>query len=197
MLFRSEIYEKEGVLSLNNGPDNLLGSGSIAYINQLPAPDFKGHVRMKDMWCWGESQESVGIGPEHFYEFVLKYQFPLMERFSLVDYGCCEPLDNKFDLLIDNIPQLRWVSVSPWCNRELAAEKLTDKYVYVYKPNPSRICVDTPDYDGAEKDIRETLEIAKDCCVAIVMKDTHTFQNQPERITRWTDMASRVVRETL
>ena len=190
-----EIYEEEGVLSLNNGPNNLLGSGGIACTDELPAEDFAGHVRMKDMWCWGESQESVGVGPAQFEEFVLQYQLPLMDRFRLVDYGCCEPLDHKLDVIIRRIPRLRWVSVSPWCDREMAAEKLADRYVYMYKPNPSRICAPRPDYERAERDLRETLEIAEGCCVGIVMKDTHTFQNEPERITHWTDMASRVAAE--
>jgi hypothetical protein len=115
-----------------------------------------------------------------------------MNRFGLVDYGCCEPLDHKFDLLIKHIPRLRSVSVSPWCNRRLAAEKLGNRYVYVWKPNPSRICSPTPDFDAAEQDIRETLAIARECCLVIVMKDTSTFHNEPNRITRWTDLASRL-----
>jgi len=190
-----EFYEKEGALSLNNEADFVTGSGGIAHNDLLPAEDFDGKVRLKDMIVWGESQETVGISPAQFEEFVLQYQLKVLNRFGLVDYGCCEPLDSRFDLIIKNIPNLRWVSVSPWCNRKLAAEKLQDKYVYVYKPNPSRICSPDPDFEAAERDIRETLEIAKGCAVHIVMKDTHTFCNQPDRITRWTDMASRIAEE--
>lgn len=192
MLHVWECYEREGVLSLNNGPDDILGSGGVGHTDELPAKDFQGRVRMKDMWCWGESQECVGVGPQQFYEFVLKYQLPLMNRFGLVDYGCCEPLADRLGLLIQHIPRLRWVSVSPWCDRQVAAEKLADKYVYVYKPNPSTICSPKPDYDAAEKELCETLNIASGCCIQLVMKDTHTFHNEPERITRWTDIASRL-----
>ncbi|NLO83589.1 MAG: hypothetical protein GX094_11150 [Clostridiales bacterium] len=190
-----EYYETKGLLSLNNGPNSFTGSGGIAHTDDLPSKDFTGRVRMKDMFAWGESQEFVGVGPKQFYEFVLEYQIPILKRFGLVDYGCCEPLDKKFDLIIDNIPNLRWVSVSPWCDRKVAAEKLGNRYVYVYKPNPSRICSPKPDFEAAEKDIRETLEIARGCSVHIVMKDTHTFFNQPERITRWTDMAVRMAED--
>jgi hypothetical protein len=77
----------------------------------------------------------------------------------------------------------------------LLADKIGADYVYVYKPNPSHICSPEPDWIAAEREICETLEIAKDCATHIVMKDTHTFQNQPNRITQWTEMASRVVRE--
>jgi hypothetical protein len=192
LLHEWQVYEREGLLTLNNQPDSLLGSGSLGHTGQLPAGDFKGQVRMQDMWCWGESQETVGVGPDQFDEFVLQYQLPLMNRFGLVDYGCCEPLDNKFDLLIRHIPRLRSVAVSPWCNRQLAAEKLGDRYVYVWKPNPSLICAPQPDFDSAEKAIQETLEIARGCNLVIVMKDTSTFHQEPWRITRWSDMASRL-----
>ena len=186
-----EFYEKEGALSLNNGPDYITGSGGIAHTDELPSEGHNGRVRLKDMIAWGESQELTGVGPDQFNAFVLKYQLQVLNRFGLVDYGCCESLDKKFDLLLKNIPKLRWVAVSPWCNRKIAAEKLQDKYVYVYKPNPSRICSPNPDFDAAERDILETLDIAKGCAVHIVMKDTSTFHKQIERITRWTDIAIR------
>lgn len=31
------------------------------------------------------------------------------------------------------------------------------------------------------------------CAVHLVMKDTHTFCNEPQRIMRWAERASRVV----
>ncbi len=189
-----QVYEREGLLTLNNRPDSLLGSGSLGCTDHLPAPGFTGQVRMQDMCCWGESQETVGVGPQQFYEFVLTYQLPLLNRFGWVDYGCCEPLDNKFDLLIQHIPRLHSLAVSPWCNRKIAAEKIADRYVYVWKPNPTTLCAPEPDFAFAEQDILETLKIARSCCLVIVMKDTSTFHNEPERLTRWTDLASRLVR---
>ncbi len=188
-------FEEKGLLSLNNGPTSGNGTGGLAHNDAMPQEDFNGQVRLKDMTIWGESQEFTSVGPDQFEEFVLQYQLPILNRFGLVDYGCCEPLDTKFDLLIKHLPRLRWVAVSPWCNREIAAEKLGSKYVYVYKPNPSRICSPKPDFDSAERELRETLRIAEGCPVHLVMKDTGTFFNEPERLTKWTEIASRVVRE--
>jgi len=190
-----EILKLEDAISLNNSPDGINGSGGIGYTSDLPeydsgmAPDYK-HCR-----CWGESQETVGVGPKQFDEFVLEYQIPLMKHFGLVDYGCCEPLDHKIDILMKRVPHLRWVAVSPWSNRELNAEKIGDRYVYVYKPNPSLICSPIPDWDQAERDIKETLKITDGNSTHIVMKDTNTFQNQPDRITRWSEMAKRLATE--
>ena len=190
-----EFYEKEKVLELNNTPYSWTGSGGICYTDELLPDDLTKTIDMKDMTVWGESQETVGVGPEQFNEFVLQYQLPILNRFGLVDYGCCEGLDKKFDLLIKNISRLRWVAVSPWCNRQIAAEKLGNKYIYVYKPIPTSITSQIPDFEFAEKQLRDTLKIAKDCVVHIVMKDTSTFWNQPWRIEQWTDMAQRVATE--
>jgi len=113
----------------------------------------------------------------------------------MVDYGCCESLDYKLDLLIRKIPHLRWVAVSPWADREICAGKICNKYVYVYKPNPALICSPRPNWEKAEQDIRETLTIARGCPVHIVMKDTSTFCNEPERITKWAELATRIAKE--
>jgi hypothetical protein len=190
-----DYLEKEKAVSLNNTPDNVTGSGGLSPTKDLPGPDYDGVPRTRHSICWGESQECVGVGPAMFDEFVLEYQLPLMARFGLVDYGCCEPLHDKVDLLIRRIPRLRWISVSPWADRERCANAIGDRYVFVYKPNPSRICVPVPDWEQAERDIRETLTIARGCPVHICMKDTHTFCHEPDRTTRWCRLAVSVAEE--
>ena len=190
-----ELFESENAISLNNDPENVNGSGGLGPTTSLPGGDFDGTPKTKNSICWGESQETIGVSPDLFEEFVLQYQLPIMQKFGLVDYGCCEPLDKKLDLLIEKIPHLRWVSVSPWADRELCANKIGKKYVYVYKPNPSTICSSEPDWETAEQEIRQTLQITKGCSVHIVMKDTSTFFNEAERITRWAEMATHIVKE--
>ena len=196
MIREIEYYERENLFCLNNGPEDWTNCGGMAANDDLPGENFDpNHVHMNDMFVWGESQESVNIGPRQFNEFVLRKQLPILKRFGLVAYGCCEMLDDKVDLLMQNIPKLRWVAVPPWSNRELMAEKLQNRYVYSYKPQPSRICQPNPDFPAAEKELRETLNMARGCCIAIDLKDTGTFCGEVERLTTWTDMAQRVVEE--
>jgi len=190
-----EILERENAISLNNSPNSGNGSGGLGYTSDLPEYDSGQNPTYKGCRCWGESQETVGVGPQHFDEFVLEYQLPLMEQFGLVDYGCCEPLDQKLDILIKKVPHLRWISVSPWADRHLNAEKIQGRYVYVYKPNPSHICMPGADWEQAEREIRETIEIAQGCPMHFVMKDTSTFCDEPERVTRWASMATKVAKE--
>ena len=181
-------YEREGLLGRNNGSEVLTGSGGIAATDELPGPGSEpARVRALDLFAWGESQETSGVGPDQFAEQVLAYQLPVLDRFGLVDYGCCEALDKRLDLVLRSFPRLRWVSVSPWADRALAAEKLGNRYVYCWKPQPSLICRERPDSAAAEREIGETL--------SIVMKDTNSFFGDPARATRWALMARRAVED--
>ncbi len=194
-LHELDLYEAENLLTLNNEAHDHIAQGGLGITDELPADDFAGTVRLCDLWGTDASQEFSGVGPDPFDEFLLQYQAPVLERFGLVSYGCCEPLDHNFELLCRRLPKLRRVSVSPWCNREKAAEALTDKYLYAYKPNPALICGPDAHLETAEEQLRETMEIAKECHLEVIMKDTHTFHNDPHRITQWTKMATRLARE--
>lgn len=191
-----DVLEAAKAVRVNNDPTDVIGTGGPCVTHDLPGAEVQGPARVDQCACWGESQETVGVGPGQFAEFFLQYQLPILRLFRLVAYGCCEPLDHKYDLLFDHVPNLRWVSVPPRADLRLAADKIANRYVYVYKPNPSRICVTSPDWAGAERDIREALEGARGCAVQIVMKDTCTFRKEPQRVTRWAQMAARIARET-
>ncbi|MDP7395920.1 MAG: hypothetical protein QGF67_07515 [Lentisphaeria bacterium] len=194
-LHELDFYEKEGLLTLNNEAYDHIAQGGLGIIDELPAGDFTGTVRLCDLWGTEASQEFSGVGPDQFNEFLLQYQAPVLERFGLVSYGCCEPLDNNLEALLRHLPNLRRVSVSAWCDRARAAEKLTDKYLYAYKPNPALICGPQAHLEAAEEQLRETIDMTKDCHLELIMKDTHTFQKEPQRITQWTEMATRLARE--
>ncbi len=109
--------EDEGLLSPNN-EDDYIGSGSIGYTNILPQPGRKpgDPVRIADLWGLSESQETVGVSPKLFEEFIFPYQLPLISRFGLSYYGCCEPVHTRIRIL-KQIPNLRRISVSPWCDQ--------------------------------------------------------------------------------
>ncbi|MCD6520865.1 MAG: hypothetical protein J7M05_13185 [Anaerolineae bacterium] len=180
--------EQQGLLSLNNG-NHYIGSGAFGFTDELPSSDYSpGHVRTQDMWGFTEGQEITGVSPEMHWEFALQYEVAIHQRFGLTYYGCCEPLDKKFDY-VKRLPHLRRVSVSPWCDRELAAQALEDKYVYAWKPHPAHLAAVHFDTDYIRQYIRETLEIARGCVVEIVLKDTHTCNHQPWRFDEWSRIA--------
>ncbi len=185
-------FERQGLYTLNNEND-YTGSGGVAYTNELPAKDYKqgSLVRNIDIWGFTESQETLGISPDMYGEFIFPYLLPLNEMFGLNCYGCCEPVENIWEY-IRKIPRLRRVSISPWCNQEKMAENMSGGYIFSRKPNPTMVCAG---FDETEirTDIRNTLALTKNCITEIILKDTHTIQNHPERFGQFV----RIVREEI
>jgi hypothetical protein len=174
-------------MSLNNR-NHYIGSGSIGYTNDLPGGGYDGeHVSSRDQWIHGCAQEFSEVSPEQHEEFLLHYQLKIMNRFGLVDYGCCEPYTRKFEM-VKKIPNLRRVSVSAWCDIEIAAEMLDTEYILSWKPNPAML-VGEFNEDLIRSYIRKTLEVAKNCYLEIILKDTYTVESQPSRIERWLAIA--------
>lgn len=189
---QAEYLEQNGHLTLNNR-NHYTDTGGIGYTNQLPQKKYDPkHIKLKDLWGLGVAQELSEVGPQQHEEFAINYQLPLLEKFGLNSYGCCEPLTKKFDLIKGTVPNLRRISISPWCDAESAADALQDKYIYSWKYNPTNIA-GVFDPEKIRYDIQEQLYIAKDCILEIILKDTITVENQPERLNQW----SRIVMEEI
>jgi len=181
----SDWLEREGLYTLNNEND-YIGSGSMGYTHELGksgAPPVG-----RDLWVLVESQETVGVGPDQFEEFVFPYQSAIAEKFGKTYYGCCEPVHTRWHV-IKRIPNLARVSVSPWADQPFMAEALGRDYVFSRKPNPSLISTGHFDEDAIGEDIRNTLDAAGGCRVEIIMKDVHTLHEEPERLPRWVSIA--------
>jgi hypothetical protein len=189
-LARTESMLQQGITGLNNGND-YVGSGSWGWSDELPQADFAGTARLADMWGFCTAQIMSEVSPAMHEEFVIRYEAPLAERFGLNIYGCCEPLHRKLDLLKRHLPRLRRVSISPWADKAMSAEQLGDQIIFNWKPNPAVLAGVGFDEDWARSDIRETIDIcrANGCPLDIVMKDTHTCQQQPQRFDRWAEIA--------
>jgi hypothetical protein len=113
---------------------------------------------------------------------------PILERFGLNCYGCCEPLDKRWHV-VRQIPNLRRVSVSPWADHAAMAEMLQDRYVYSMKPRPADLAMEAFDETRIRTDLREALRVTRECRVEVIMKDNHTIRNDPRRVTRWVEIA--------
>lgn len=187
MMRRMDFLEEQGLFCLNND-GTYVGSGGLGFTDELPAPDFSGRVRTKDMWGLAESQNTVSVSPEMFEEFIFPYQEQMMNRFGLSCYGCCEPLDKRFDI-IKRVKNLRRVSVSYWADKEIMAQKLGKNYIYSLKPSPTDLAVPVMDQDHVRKSLREYLRIAKNNHVELLMKDNHTLGKNPENVINWVRIA--------
>ncbi len=182
-----DYLEENNLLSLNNN-GTYVGSGGYGYTDELPQKDFNGHVRCIDMWGFTESQETVNVSPEMYERFIFPYEKPIMDRFGLTCYGCCEPLHSRWHI-VKLHHNLRRVSCSPWVDVEKMAEYLEDKYIFSMKPNPAAISDPVIDKESIRKGLHEKFKITKECIVEVIMKDNHTLGKRPENVVEWCRIA--------
>ena len=175
---------------LPDNTDMYVGSGGFGYTTQLPQSDFIGKTRLTDIWGFCESQETVGVAPELFAEFVLPYQMPILERFGLNCYGCCEGLDLRWEY-IKTIPNLRRVSVSPWANEVRMAEQLGEKFIFSRKLHPAKLAMANIDESSVRLELHHALQVAtaNNCVIELVMKDNNTLGNNPQNVIDWCRIA--------
>jgi len=162
---------------------------SPAFVDDLPdpAPNSYG-ARLKDLWFFTHAQEFEGVGPDQHEEFLLNYQLPIMELFGLVNYGCCETLDNKIDLL-RKIPNLRRILSGPRADLKRTAEQVGRDYCISWRPNPASMVSQGFDPDNVRKQIRQALQDSKGCNVEIVLKELLTVEGDLSRLFKWAEIA--------
>ena len=190
-----DFLEAEGLLSLNND-GTYVGSGGFGFTDELPAEDFNGTVRCRDMWGFTESQETVNVSPAMYEEFIFPYEKPIMDRFGLTCYGCCEPLHGRWHVA-GRHHRLRRVSCSPWVDVEKMAEYLWDRYVFSLKASPTAVATPEIDEGAIRRSLRQTLEKTRGCVVEIIMKDNHTLGGRPENAVRWCRIAREEAEKTI
>ncbi len=193
-LARLDFLEQNDLLSPNTGGE-YVGSGGFGWLDESLSPLGRGMsegqgegVTTQNMWGFCEAQETSGVSPKMFAEFILPYQIPILERFRLNCYGCCEPLDKRWQY-VRAIPRLRRVSVSLWANIPKMAEYLGGDYIFSLKPSPMPLATSDFDESIIRAELREKLSHIKDCRVEIIMKDNHTIANDPRRVIRWVEIA--------
>jgi hypothetical protein len=182
--------EEQGLLGYGQTTIHCTG----AYTDELPAPGFNPEKpRAKDLWTYGLAQMLATVSPEMHEEFELNYCNRWFERFGLVYYGCCDPLDKKMHI-VRKIPHLRKVSMSPWVNVERGAEGIGKDFVFSRKPSPAYLAEPKWEPEVVEKDLIETREICKKygCPLEFILKDVSTIRYEPQRLWEWSKIAAKV-----
>jgi len=140
------------------------------------------------MWGFTESQETVGVGADMYEEFIFPYEKPVMDRFGLTCYGCCEPLNSRWHIVKQH-HNLRRVSCSAWADYEMMAEYLGSNYIASVKPSPADLAMPDINKNAIREKIRDILNTMKGCVIELIMKDNHTIANRPENVVEWTKIA--------
>jgi hypothetical protein len=127
-------------------------------------------------------------------QFEMYYVKKIFARFGRVYYGCCEPLHDRIDK-IRQLPNVRKISCSPWCDVSVAAGKIGGDYVLSRKPSPAFLATGTVDWKAIEKDLHETRRICAGTGTPLeyILKDISTLNYQPQRLWDWSVLAMEVV----
>ena len=166
-----------------------VSQGSWAFNRELPGWDEweKRPFTTKDVWGFMDSQESVGISPAMYEEFIFPCYEKISRNFGLFSCGCCEPVDPIWDNCISKLPNLRKVSISPWCNEEFMGERLQGRNVIFHrKPSPNLLGVDPVlDEDAVRKTIDKSLLAARGCKMEITQRDVYTIHHNIDKARRY------------
>jgi hypothetical protein len=168
-----------------------------AYTDELPGTEFTGEKAMsKDVWGFGLAQIFSTVSPAMHDEYEIGPVAPLLDRFGLMYYGCCDPLDRKIDI-VRKLKTVRKISVSPWADKERSAAHMEGDYVFSLKPNPAFLAFDAFEAVEVEKELREAVEACKrhHTTCEFILKDVSTVRYQPERLTEWERIAMKVANE--
>ena len=188
-LYRWE--EANGLMYANAGND-YMGSGSYCFNRELAQ---SGTCVSTETWGHMNSQESVGVSPDQYGEFIFPYYAQLAKQFGLLYYGCCEPVEPLWDDYLSKLPNLRKVSISPWCNEEAMSERLRNcPVIYSRKPNPNLIGVNPElDEDALRSALAKSFRLGRDCHMEMIFRDVYTLHNNPCKARRVIEIAHSLI----
>lgn len=180
-----DYLEKENLLLPTTGSVPVY-QGSYAYTDELPENGSK----CGQMWLFMDSQETVGMSPDMFEEFIFPYYDRLAKHAGLVSYGCCEPVDPVWDNCLSKWENLRRVSISPWCNEEIMADRLKGaKVVYHRKPSPNFIGVGAVlDEAAVRESIGRTVSLNKGRSLEFTQRDVYTINKDVQKVKRYVEI---------
>lgn len=185
--------EEQRLLSLNNN-EAFHYTGGIGFNDaELPAPGFSPeHVRLRDLWGAAEAQEFCNVSPEMHEEFALQYEREILEQFGLNGYGCCDDLGKKLDYVL-KIKNLRRVAICPWADIDDFLPVLGDRYLMTWKPQPAHLSYEQFHPEAVREELRQGIRKARGGRLELILRDTNSCRNDPERFVQW----CRIARETI
>lgn len=195
-------FMSEAILQTHNQAETAGDWGLCAHQNQAmpyaeelhdPAPNHNG-VKRSQLWGYTAAQEFALVSPAMHDEFLLQYQIPILSKFGLAAYGCCEDLTHKIGIL-RKIPNLRRIAVSPFADVAKCVEQIGRDYIISYRPSPADMVSYGLNTDRVRAILKRDLMAAKDCHVDITLKDVETVQKDPNRVRNWVMITRQIIDE--
>lgn len=175
--------EKSGLLTPNN-------DGPMICSDPVGAPIAQGAYTLKNCWAMPNSQEFDQISPAMWEEFCLNYQRPVLEKFGLTWYGCCENLTRKIDGVL-SIPNLRIFVCSAWTNLDTVLQKVGPQYVIMWRQKASDV-VFAEDESVLRNQLETGMRKLQGRPYQIVLRELQTLNGRLDWLHRWTRHAKEI-----
>ncbi len=146
-----------------------------------------GELTCRNLWCLTDSQEFDQVSPALWEEFCLNYQKPILARFGLTAYGCCENLTRKIDGVL-SIPNLRVFTCSAWTNLATVQEKVGQKHCIMWRQKAGDV-VFPAEAGKIRKDLMDGAKQLQGHYYQIVLRELETLAGHPKRLHEWTKYA--------
>jgi len=199
-LHRLLAFMRDGILANNReaedaGHFTLTSSANrqLTYANGLES--FKpnsGPRKRGDLCGFFAAQEYALVSPEFHDEFLFRYQLPIMEKYGLTHYGCCEDLGEKMPML-RKLENLRGIAVAPRANVRRCAEQIQGDYAFSWRPNPANMVCCGYDEELVANIVRKAVDDSAGCFLHVNLKDIETLEGDSTRLKRWVRKVREVV----
>lgn len=179
-----------------------LGSAGLRYVSgkedfRTVDKPFDHKVKVEDSWGFTCAEVFNCVSNQMHDEFSFDYDKRIMDRFKFINVGCCEVLDKKVELC-QKLVNTRKVSISEWCDHEVAAEAIGGDYVYSYRAAGVPFIREPWDRKTAEAEIRSVLEASMrhGCKTEIVLNIGGTLGKDPQKkAIEWSKMVRDLIEE--
>jgi len=146
-----------------------------------------GKVRLHHLWTAANSQEFQEVSPRMQEEFLLNYQTPVFQQFGAVQYGCCEDLTHKIDLVL-RIPNLRVFVSSAWTDLDKVIAACGTRYTIMWRQSAAAV-VFPDDLAPIRRHLDEGMRKLQGHYYQVVLRELETLQGHPERLRDWARLA--------
>jgi hypothetical protein len=168
---------------ITNNTNTPVAQGSYAHNTQFPAAQ---KAKTAQMWGYFDSQETSAISPRMYEEFFFPYYKRLMDVCGWVNYACCEPVHLIWENCLRHCPNIRKLSISPWCDEVYMGEVLRGSdVIYHRKPSPNLVgAAGFFDEAAYKAHIIETLRAARGCRLEFSLRDIYSLGGEKGRAKR-------------
>jgi hypothetical protein len=175
-----DYVESLGTVTPNN-------NGPMTCSDPVGPPPEQDRYTSRNCWCMANSQEFDQVSPAMWEEFCLEYQKPILARYGLVGYGCCENLTHKIDGVL-SIPNLRIFTCSAWTDLSRVMEAVGRDYCIMWRQKASDV-VFPDDETTIRKDLQDGARRLQGFHYQIVLRELQTLAGHPDRLQVWTRLA--------